>query len=491
MADFNQRIVTGLQSDDPHEQAYAIQLLQRLNTPLSAADWSCLSPALVGFFAKQCTPETMQALTNCLFTHTAATFAAQAASPGKLPAAIHVPGSLVRWLFKPFFRKSLMLSIMSANGLARDESAVGLMSRLLSWQDFPETTFQKCRILSRDWLNYLWNPEYHTVGFFGRLPLYGPDVAADYDNPALRFLPSDMPRYKGLRHRQIDPAYHCAHEQIAGRLRCTYTTHLESRSPRKRYRVDYGFIQRYVVKPGGNKITVFRCWGPSSLGTEGAALWASANLPKLLTGHPGSPIMLPETLDNELSIDSDTPFEAFIEVKAEETRASWGAIGVDLKRLYVGPYAWDKETRSWSNATPTEIRVRYEGNTPVKVLFDGQETNLQVGNENVRVLVTAIEYAVKNPRREFDIQAIASRCGILGSGPALEDKVRGHINTLKHRYIHTLENRPNQQPRFLCDLVLERFDGCEVYPAPDLPTTSAPVAIATPSPRVARPRRTK
>lgn len=498
MADFFEECLAGLQSNNHQDQTRAMRLLQGVDTPLSVAQWSRLAEALAQFDETACPPETIRSLIKSMFFQISSGFAAQSATtPARASAAIHAPGSLVHWLFEPLLGKSLMLSIMSTDGLTRDESAVGFMSRLLSWRDFPETTFQKCRILSEDWLNYLWNPEYQAVGFFGRLPLYGPAVAADYDNPSLRFLPSNLQRPKRLRHRQIDPAYHSAYENIAGRQRCTFTTHLEERSSKKRYRVDYGFIQRYVVKPGGNKITVFRIWGPSSLGTEGAALWASANLPKLVGGTSNLPIMMtgdngiPRRPDGTPNFDADSPFEALLEVKAEETRASWGALAVDLKRLYVGPSAWDKETRSWSNVTPTEIRVRYEDDIPVKISFDGVETSMRSDTEGLRVLAAAIEMAVKNPRREFDIVALANRCDVWNGGQGSEEKARSHINTLKHRYIHTLENRNNQQPRFMCDLVLERFNGSELYPAPDLPAESSPPPAESPRARVARPRKSK
>lgn len=483
MADLFDKFLAGLQSDDPDEQARAVKLLQGVNTPLSPAAWSRLAVALPAFDVQSCSSETLRTFIKGMISlmtaaHAApAAPAAPAATSGQSPAAIHVPGSLVHWLFKPFSRKSLVLSIMSADGRMRDESAVDLMRRSLSQHDFRETTFKKCLFDSQDWLDCLRTELYDTVGFFGRLPLYGPNVAAVYDNQALRFLPSDVPRPTELEHRDIDEQYHCAHELVAGHRRHTYTTHREERSG-KTHRVDYGFIQRYVVKPGGNPITVFRFWGPSSLGTEGAALWAAEYLPKMMAGDSDSPAMLPKALKGAPRINSDTPFEAFVEVSTAETRASWGPLEVVLKRLYVGPYAWDKETGSWS-ATPMEIRVLYKGKTPVKVFFDGQETSFQVDAVNLRVLVAAIECAVEDERREFDIQEIVNRSESWGGSQGLQEKqVRQSLSQTRSRYhIHTLENRPHQRPRFLCDLVLERDGKTDLYPALDLPATSAPRAI--------------
>lgn len=458
-----------LRSGDPARLARAAKLLHGGVHSLSRREWRLLEFAVstydVTAYATPLSMQLTQGILVQLIRH-------HSRPPqGHQPmAALDTPGSAFNWFTAPLRERALLMSIISRDGYTCDESAVGYARSILGKRDFPLLDVQKCVAPGPNWLPSIRNSQARALMFVARMQRFGKDVVDRFACPDLRFVPSQAERPARLSRRGLDWDYHAAHEMIAERCRTKMHTTIDGDKPRDQQRVDYGFLQRHPCMFEGRQIHVYRVWGPSSLGTEGAALFLADQFPQLAGGQPDEPLMLPdgEKLGGK-PVPDDAPFEAMVEVRAQETHGGWSPLRVDLKRMYLGDYGWCPKRREWFMATPTEIRLEYHSGGLTGIRLDGQRDALDPDNENGRMLAAAVNLAVRREDRQFSISDLLRQPAIWSPSPVPAEKHVGNaVSVLKRRWVHTLESLGDGQWQFGCDLVVVDDRNVTVYPALDV-----------------------
>lgn len=482
MWDFPKELRNDLKSSHPMKVGDALRKLRTCDEPLSPAAQSLVLNALtrvdLASFNEAVFREVVRAL---LLTIGRAAFRPVTLAT-RVPWALDVPGSVLHWLLEPIrARPSQLLTLDSDSGTTHDELALADFRSMVGRKEFPHlsvTTWPVPEHKSHaeavhNLLKQITQGKLAAVLFLGRLQSFGEEVVAEFDNHDLRFVATTTPRPLGLPRREINEEYHRGFEVVPGRSRATLQAR---RTPDRKLRIDYGFIQRYVAQKGGHPLTVYRIWGLSSLGTEGAAEWFATKLPQLLAGDSRKLLMVPgggkfSTASSKRAkrlrqqpLDPNAPFEAVIEVQAKETLGSWCPHKLKLLALYVGPYAWDQENGNWLLGNPREVRLVYAGRRLVKILLDGRQTKLTPQNVNGKLLAAAVEAAIQSQKLEFDAATLRDRQELWPEGKVVGGTdIGNNLSMLKLRHVHTLEFPSAGLARFRCDLVIERDGREQVY----------------------------
>lgn len=335
----------------------------------------------------------------------------------------HAPRDLGHWLWQPCSGPSLSFWMADPSAV-RDEDAIICISRRLSFETNSANDFVRINPANPDWGNIL-NRGFQAICIVGRLGLYGPEAVKFWSKQDLRYSFIADQRPANLPSGQIDAEnYHALLERVwengqYAKVRCFCTREENGQ------RIDYGLVQRYMVRYAGKRLIVITCGGLSGLGTLGAAKWAAEKL----IGHDGEPLPLPEKVGDQSTM------EAVIEVTAacapHPTR--WQPTDLKPVSLILGDSCWCNETRQWQRRAPDTITVCRDNRDSVTILFDGEPINSLRSKQVFRLIVKLCELAVKNRRQTVSIAALASDASLWGERVNDIEYVRGRLRELKTR----------------------------------------------------------
>jgi len=370
---------------------------------------------------------------------------------------------LGEWLFEPFLQKSAVISVYDAEKYRRDEHAELFLGRRLSFDRNRPTEFIHFSAADPRAHLTLPNRSFKAVCVVGRPGLFGeqwflpliryPSIPGGDPQAAeaLRFGFDVHHRSPDLPHNQIDPAYHHLVERKGDGATELLHTVDDGRSRR-----DFGLVQRYSVEIGGQSTVIVVVAGASSLGTLGAAQWATL----ALFPDPDDPesddavIPLPDALRSEAKrtdarrTDAKRPetkrpaarMEALVQVTADSTQGAWESPNVELLKLSIDDETWSPADRRWLPTPPDEVTLVYRDKNLTRILFD--RLPHAFGNPSqMSALTKALAEAAGQGRAQWsldELRADNAAWGLKADAPRIEaDTAAGQLRLLRQRHLGT------------------------------------------------------
>jgi hypothetical protein len=309
--------------------------------------------------------------------------------------ALTEPASLGEWFWGEFHGPSSVLRVADPTRLRRDEEAVIAIARWLPCTEFPHTDFP-CVDLG-GFRPTVWKLD--SVGalcFVGRLYLYGAEAVRSWgmEGPvARRRFGMDFPP-PGLKRGELHPVYHSI---VARDGAPSGETPPHRTGDSQGERTDYGLVRRYHVVWAGRTHPVIQIAGCSTLGTLGAAHFATH---ELYSQRPnGKPWPLPS------KIRGDSQLEALIEAtaKIKGSELGWKLTNTRVLDLRIDDYIWNEAALAWRRR-PHEVIVvdrsrcsdkRRWRDEPdkVRILVDDSEMTLRPASENRKLVIQLCVFA--------------------------------------------------------------------------------------------------
>jgi hypothetical protein len=364
---------------------------------------------------------------------------------------------LGEWLFEPFLQKSAVISVFDAKMSRRDEPAEVYLGRRLSFDRHRATEFIHFSATEPRAHLVLPNQSFKAICVIGRPGLFGepwflplmryPSPAEGGENgaaEALRFGFDVHRRSPDVPHNQLDPAYHHLVERRGDGSIELLPTDDDGHSRR-----DYGLVQRYAVELGGQPTVIVVIAGASSLGTLGAARWASLTL----FPNPDDPesdaaaIPMPETKRAPVRL------EALVRVTADSTQGAWESPNIELLNLSIDAETWSPADRRWLPTAPDEMTLVYREGQLERILFDRRAHTF--GNPSkMYVLTKALAEAVLQGRRQWsldELRADQSAWGLkAGAPPITGETAAEQLRTLRNRHLGTALTIDGDQIHWRC-----------------------------------------
>jgi hypothetical protein len=251
-------------------------------------------------------------------------------------------------------------------------------------------------------------------------------------------------RSPDVPHNQLDPAYHHLVERKGDETVELLHTVDDGHSRR-----DYGLVQRYAVELGGQSTEIVVIAGASSLGTLGAARWASYTL----FPNPDDPqsdaaaILMPK--------NDRTPgrLEALVRVTADSTQGAWESPNVELLNLSIDDETWSPADRRWLPTAPDEVTLVYREKKLVRILFNRRPHAF--GNASKPLALTrALAEAALEGRTLRSLDEVRSDNGAWGLKPGgssiSADTAADQLRLLRSRHLGTALSVEGDQIHWRC-----------------------------------------
>ncbi len=370
--------------------------------------------------------------------------ASEGNAKGKAAVKTAAKKLLGEWLFDPFLQKSAVISVFDAKMSRRDEPAEVYLGRRLSFDRNRATEFIHFSATVPRAHLVLPNQSFKAIcvigrpGLFGEqwfLPLIRYPSPADGGEPgaseALRFGFHVHHRSPEVPHNEIDPDYHRLVERKGDESVEPLPTQDDRRSRR-----DYGLVQRYSVELGGQSTVIVVIAGASSLGTLGAARWASHTL----FPNPDDPESDAAAIPMPESKRTPGRLEALVRVTADSTQGAWESPNVELLNLSVEAETWSPADRRWLPSAPNEVTLVYRENKPERILFDRRAHAF--GNPSkMYVLTKALAESVLQGRSQWsldELRADQAAWGLKSGAPPITGEAAAEqLRTLRNRHLGT------------------------------------------------------
>jgi len=343
------------------------------------------------------------------------------APPQVSQASPAVDQSLLKWLWDPFARESIVLSTTSCDYRRRDEAAGIYLGRQLCHHQFSKTKFSQIPVYAESWQEKFIDSQYKAVCLLGRLGLYGECAVKNLAYPQGRFYFLTHKRPAGTT-TELDEQFHCLVERTDPHKKEYYRT-LEKDG----VRTDYALVQRYTVRVNSRSIVVVLCAGASSLGTLAAARWATFDLGQSVDHRPRKLIPAPD------KISSDSCLEALLEVRADVTTDAWNIKEIKPLKLFVDDKPWSFQQQAWQERNIRMITIIMGDKGAKEIQFDGKTPNLQNDKSYFKMLV-ALALQIKEDGK-IDLVALGKNKSIWGGKQKSKTKVLESLRHLKTRYL--------------------------------------------------------
>jgi len=326
---------------------------------------------------------------------------------------------LGQWLFEPFLQKSAVISVYDAEKFRRDEPAEVYLGRRLAFDWNRATEFIHFSASSPRAHLLLPNQSFKAVCVVGRPGLFGeqwflpliryPSIPGGDQgaSEALRFGFDVHRRSPDVPHNQIDPAYHHLVERKGDES--IELRHTEDDGHSRR---DYGLVQRYSVEIGGQSTVIVVIAGASSLGTLGAARWATQTIFPNLDDSESDATAIPMPDLKRLG----ARLEALVQVNADSTQGAWESPNVELLNLSIDAESWSPADRRWLPTAPDEVTLVYREKKLARILFDRRAHAF--GNlSKMFALTRALAEAAEQGRSTWSLDDLRADNGAWGLKP--------------------------------------------------------------------------
>lgn len=333
--------------------------------------------------------------------------------------------TLASWLWHPFKSQSAVFGLLDRDHRRRDEVSLIHMSPYFCGHSFPTTEINlRHGDDPRGWDPLLRAKRYESMCFVGRIGIFGEEAVRRWGNQDCRFGFLMQKRPRNVPLGTLHKKYHCITEMLPDG---TLAYH-QSKDDVKQ-RLDFGLVQRYLVKDGNRRVVVVNCAGGSALGTLAATIWGIKDLKEAL-GLGAQPICTPPGLNEESQL------EALVHVAADNTGYEWQPRKIELRKLYAGRHVWSDDDRGWKPLTSTHITLVTKGDEVIRIELDGKDTRMQPGTQGFKLLVKLCEGIMQQRDGVVDLKRLARDREIWSGRTVSQKDVRRRLSHLKYRTLH-------------------------------------------------------